>query len=95
MANSCPLGNTPKPISIGANIMLSKDSNGTSLVVITKHPATHTKAMPKYVAPNLRGSKLLWVPLKSGWLCLGGIGIGGLIQLNSHCSSYVEPSYEA
>ena len=52
MANSCPLGNTPKPISIDANIMLRKDDNGTSMVAIVKHPAIHTKAMPKYVAPN-------------------------------------------
>ena len=46
--------------------MLRKDGNGTSLVAIAKHPATHTKAMAKYVAPNLRGPKLVWVPLKSG-----------------------------
>jgi hypothetical protein len=59
MANSCPLGNAPKPISIDANIMLRKDDNGTSLVAIAKHPATHTKTMPKYVAPNLRGPKLV------------------------------------
>jgi hypothetical protein len=64
MAPSCPLGNTPKSISIDANIMLRKDGNGTSLVAITKHPATHTKAMPKYVAPNLRGPKLVRVPSK-------------------------------
>ena len=38
--------------------MLRKDDNGTSLVAIAKYPATHTKAMPKYVAPNLRGPKL-------------------------------------
>ena len=66
MAYSCPLGNTPMPISIDANIMLRKDGNGTSLVAITKYLATHTKAMPKYVAPNLRRPKLVWVPLKSG-----------------------------
>ena len=66
MANSYPLSNTPKPISIDANIMLRKDGNGTSVVAIVKHPATHTKAMPKYVAPNLRGPKLVWVPSKSG-----------------------------
>ena len=65
MANSCPLGNTPKSISIDANIMLRKDGNGTSLVEIAKHSATHTKVMPKYVAPNLRGPKLVWVPSKS------------------------------
>ena len=54
MANSCPLGNTSKPISIDDNHVLRKDGNGTSMVVIAKHPATHTKALPKYVAPNLR-----------------------------------------
>jgi hypothetical protein len=51
--------------------------------------------MPKYVAPNLRGPKLVWVPSKSGWLFVGTIGIGGLIQLVSFCSSYIESSYEA
>ena len=62
MANSCP----SKPISIDNDSILRKDDNGTSLVAIAKHPATHTKAMPKYVAPNLRGPKLVWVPSKSG-----------------------------
>ncbi|KAG0525385.1 hypothetical protein BDA96_06G052000 [Sorghum bicolor] len=66
MAHSCPLGNSSKPISIDDNSMLRKDGNGTSMVAIAKHPATHTKAMPKYVAPNLRGPKLVWVPSKSG-----------------------------
>jgi hypothetical protein len=66
MAHSCPLGNTSKPISIIDNNMLRKDGNDTSLVAIAKHPATDTKAMPKYVAPNLRGPKLVWVPSKSG-----------------------------
>ena len=66
LANSCPLSNTSKPISIDDNIMLRKDGNGTSLVAIAKHPAIHTKAMPKYVTPNLRGPKLVWVPSKSG-----------------------------
>ena len=65
MADSCPLGNSPKPISIDDS-MLRKDGNGTSLVAIAKHPATHTKALPKYVAPNLRGPKIVWVPSKSG-----------------------------
>ncbi|KAG0514313.1 hypothetical protein BDA96_10G180000 [Sorghum bicolor] len=55
MAHSCPLGNNSKPISIDDNSMLRKDGNGTSMVAIAKHPATHTKAMPKYVAPNLGG----------------------------------------
>ena len=66
MANSCPLGNNSKPISIVDINVLRKDGSGTSLVAIAKHPATHTKAMPKYVAPNLRRPKLVWVPLKSG-----------------------------
>ena len=65
MANSCPVGNNSKPISIDDNIELRKDGNGTSIVAITKYPAIHTKAVPKYVAPNLRGSKLVWVPSKS------------------------------
>ena len=84
MEHSCPLGNTPKPISIDDDSMLRKDSNGTSMVAIAKHPATHTKAIPKYVAPNLRGPKLIWVPSKSGRLFVGTIGIGGLIQLISY-----------
>ena len=66
MANSCILGNTPKPISIVDNNVLRKDGNGTSMVAIAKQPATHTKALPKYVAPNLRGPKIVWVPSKSG-----------------------------
>jgi hypothetical protein len=66
MAHSCPLGNTSKYISIDDTNVLRKDVNGTSMVAIIKHPATHTKAMPKYVAPNLRGPKLVWVPSKSG-----------------------------
>ena len=66
MAHSCPLGDISKPISIVDNNMLRKDVNGTSLVAIAKHPAIYTKAMPKYVAPNLRGPKVVWVPSKSG-----------------------------
>ncbi|OQU91936.1 hypothetical protein SORBI_3001G261589 [Sorghum bicolor] len=66
MAHSCPLVNNSKPISIDNHNMLRKDDDGTSMVAIAKHPATHTKAMPKYVAPNLRGPKLVWVPSKSG-----------------------------
>ena len=66
MAHSCPLGNTSKPISIDDDSMLMKYGNGTSSVAIAKHPATHTKALSKYVAPNLRGPKLVWVPSKSG-----------------------------
>ena len=65
MTHSCHLGNSSKSISIVDNNMLRKDGNGTSLVAIAKHPATHTKVMPKYVAPNLRGPKLVWVPSKS------------------------------
>ena len=66
MAHSYPLGNTPKPISIDDDSMLRKGGNCTSMVAIVKHPAIYTKAMPKYVAPNLRGPKLIWVPSKSG-----------------------------
>jgi hypothetical protein len=66
MAHSCPLGNNSKPISIDNNIMLRKDGNGTSMVAIAKYPAIYTKALPKYVAPNLREPKLVWVPSKSG-----------------------------
>ncbi|OQU77658.1 hypothetical protein SORBI_3009G085051 [Sorghum bicolor] len=66
MAYSCPQGNSSKPISIDNHNILRKDGDGTSMVTIAKHPATHTKASPKYVAPNLRGPKLVWVPSKSG-----------------------------
>ena len=66
MAHSCPLGNSHKPISIDDDFMLRKDGNGTSLVAIAKHLAIYTKAMPKYVAPILRGPKLVWVPSKRG-----------------------------
>jgi hypothetical protein len=66
MAHSCPLGENSKPSSIDDTNMLRKDGNGTSIIAIAKHPAIHTKAMPKYVAPNLRGPKLVWVPSKGG-----------------------------
>ena len=66
MAHSCPLGDISKPISIVDNNMLRKDGNGTSMVAIAKYPTTHTKAMPKYVAPNLRRPKLVWVLSKNG-----------------------------
>ena len=59
MAYSCPLDNNSKHISIDANIILRKDGNGTSFVTIVKHPTIHTKALPKYVAPNLRGPNLV------------------------------------
>ncbi|KAG0517568.1 hypothetical protein BDA96_09G100500 [Sorghum bicolor] len=59
MAHSCPLGNSSKPISIDNHNMLRKDGDGTSMVAIAKHHAIHTKASPKYVAPNLRGPKLV------------------------------------
>ena len=64
MAHSCPLGKNSKLISIDDHDALRKDGNDTSLVAIAKHPAIHTKAMPKYVAPNLRGPKHVWVPSK-------------------------------
>jgi hypothetical protein len=66
MANSCSLGNTHKPILIEDDSLLRKDCIGTSLVAIVNHPIIHTKATSKYVAPNLRGPKLVWVPSKSG-----------------------------
>ena len=66
MAHLCPLGNSSKPISIDVDSMLMKDGNGTSITTIAKHPVIYTKAMSKYVAPNLRGPKLVWVPSKSG-----------------------------
>jgi hypothetical protein len=66
MAHSCPLGNSSKPISIDDTNVLRKDDNGTSMVAIARHPSTHTKVMPKYVAPNLRGLKFVWVPSRSG-----------------------------
>ena len=59
-------GNNNKPTSLDDNIVLRNDGNGTSMVAIAKHPTIHTKPMPKYVAPNLRGPKLVWVPSKSG-----------------------------
>ena len=36
------------------------------LVLQKKNPDIHTKAKPKYVASNMRGPKLVWVPSKSG-----------------------------
>ena len=66
MAHSCPLGNSPKPISIDNNSMLRKDGDGTEMVAIAKYPATHTKALSKYATPNLRGPKVVYVPSKSG-----------------------------
>ena len=66
MAHSCPLGDISKPILIVDNNVLRKDGNDTSMVAIAQHPGIHTKAMPKYVAPNLRGPKIVWVPSKSG-----------------------------
>ena len=64
-----------KPISINDNIVLRNDGNGTSLVAIAKHPATHTKTLPKYVTPNLKGPKLVWVPSKSGWMFVGTMSL--------------------
>jgi hypothetical protein len=59
MAHSYPLGNDSNLISIDDTNVLRKDSNSTSLVAIAKHPAIYTKVMPKYVALNLRGPKLV------------------------------------
>jgi hypothetical protein len=43
MAHSCPLDNTPKPISIYDDSMLRKDSDGTAMVVVAKHHGTHER----------------------------------------------------
>ncbi|OQU77768.1 hypothetical protein SORBI_3009G099450 [Sorghum bicolor] len=59
-------GNEKQHMSKEGSIKEKKDGNGTSMVAIAKHPATHNKASPKYVAPNVRGPKLVWVPSKSG-----------------------------
>ena len=45
------------------------------MVIIAKHPAIHTKAMPKYVALNMRGPKLVWVSSKGGWLFVGTMAL--------------------
>jgi hypothetical protein len=47
-------------------LFFRKNGNGTSLCGIAKHPSIHAKAMPKYVAYNLRGPNLVWVPSKHG-----------------------------
>ena len=60
MDHSCSLGNNSKLISFDDHDVVRKNGNGTLLVGISKHPSIHTKAMPKYVAPNLRGPKLVW-----------------------------------
>ena len=40
-----------------------------------KKSASHTKAMPKYVASNMRGPELVWVPSKSGWPFVGTMAL--------------------
>ena len=62
------LGEARKAFRCSSEIRLAlrKDGNGTSFVTIAKYPAIHTKALPKYVAPNLRGPNLVWVPSKRG-----------------------------
>jgi hypothetical protein len=51
--------------------------------------------MPKYVAPNLRGPKLVWVPSKSGWMCVGTMALEAWLKLISYLSLYVDSSIEA
>ena len=76
LANSCPLSENPKPISIDANIMPRNVCYGTLLVSIAKkNSAMHTKAMPKYIASNMRGPKLVWVPSKSRWSFVGTMAL--------------------
>ena len=76
--------------------MLRKDGNGTSMVVIAKHPATHTKALPKYVAPNLRWPKLVWVSSKGGWLFIGTMALealfNGFLIVHHMLSQVLKPS---
>ena len=45
------------------------------LVLQKENSAIHTKAIPKYVASNMRGPKLVWVPSKSGWLFVGTMAL--------------------
>jgi hypothetical protein len=33
--------------------------------LVLQKNAIHTKTMPKYIASNMRGPKLVWVPSKS------------------------------
>ena len=40
-------------------MILPHNSSSISMVAIAKHSTTHTKTMPKYVAPNLRGPKII------------------------------------
>ena len=84
MANSCPLGNNSKPISIVDNNVLRKNGNGTASVAIAKHPATHTKALPKYVAPNFERTQTSLGTIKKWMNMCRYHGIGGLIQLFSY-----------
>ena len=80
MANSCPLSENPKPISIDVNIMPRNVCYGTLLVSIAKNSAMHTKAMPKYIASNMRGPKLVWGTIKKWMIVCRYHGIGDLIQ---------------
>ena len=45
------------------------------LVLQKKNSAMHTKAMPKYIASNMRGPKLVWVPSKSRWSFVGTMAL--------------------
>ena len=55
------------------------------LVLQKENSAIHTKAMPKYVASNMRGPKLVWVPSKSGWICVGTMVMEIWFKCNSYC----------
>jgi hypothetical protein len=65
MVNSCRLCNIYNIISDVNNIVFVKDGNGALLISVTRHPSINIKTMLMYYAPNLRGSKLVWVPSKS------------------------------
>jgi hypothetical protein len=50
--------------------------------------------MPKYVAPNLREPKQVWVPSKSGWMCVGTMALetwfNGIIIAHHMIESSIE-----
>jgi hypothetical protein len=51
--------------------------------------------MPKYVAPNLRGPKQVWVPSKSGWLLVGTMALEAWFNWIHIVHHFIESSIEA
>jgi hypothetical protein len=49
--------------------------------------------MSKYVAPNLRGPKLVWVSSKSGWMCVGTMALEAWFKWYSLCWSCDRAKY--